>query len=1340
MSQTLRWSLLGGLLLLSFGCPPRSVCGDGQATDGEACDDGNRVEGDGCENDCTATPGSGGGAGGMGGGGGTGGTGGTAGGGGGGGNEARCGNNIREAPEECDDGNEIRGDGCEPSCRFTLDAGCLNNQLDQGEACDDGNRDGGDGCENDCTLTMSAQVVGCPGINLPAPSVGTCDIRPGDGHRLLTGVVLGPTQTLVGGQVLVDPAGTITCVGCQCAQADGGAQATQVICPNGVISPGLINAHDHISFQAPPYVGNDERYEHRHDWRRGQDGHTAVNNGGNASNAQIRWAEVRQVMSGTTSVVGATYSTIGNQGLLRNLDSAGPGQLGINGGTVNSDTFPLGDSGGQELTTSCAYPGMPTANDVPATSSWLPHVSEGIEASAQNEFRCISQVTGLLGPRTALVHGVGVRAGDVALAASTGTSLVWSPRSNVSLYGDTASIPLYARLGANIALGTDWTISGSMNMLRELRCADQLNTGYYNRALTDAQLWRAATAGGADATSTSGKIGRLEAGKLADIAIYRRKATGFHRSVIEAEAQDVVMTMRGGTVLYGDSSLVGAFDVMARCEALEVCGSAKALCLTPEVPTALTGANPGTSLASLRLANASTYPLFFCTAPMNEPSCTPQRTARNVKNNSTTYLGTAGALDSDGDGIPNAMDNCAAVFNPVRPMDNGQQPDVDTDGVGDACDVCPLDANTMTCRMFDPNDLDGDGVPNATDNCPADANPTQLDSDNDLKGDACDSCPTTSNPGASACPVSIYAIKQGMATGLVALGDVLVTGSGSTGFFVQAVPSDTGYMGTNYSGLFVFKQTPGVVAGDRVSIPQGTVANFFGQLQLSGLPVDGGVQVLTAGAPAPTPVLVNAFDVVLNDGGLSAALEGVLVRVENVTVLDINPDAGSGDRAPTNEFVVTGGLRVNDLLHLTTPFPRVGQVFSSITGVLDYRNNSYKLEPRSAADLVAGPAVVTGFDPPQAFVREGSSTVLPRAIEVRLSNAEPQDVTVGLSVPANAGLTLASPTVLVPTGQLGAAVGLTGTMASSAGVVITATLRSSTASTTVRVLGAQETATLASLTPAMVTVAPGNTTRLVVTFDVPVPVATTVTVAVAPATGFATAPAMVVVPADALSAQLDVVLEATATGMGTVTVTAGSISQSTAITAQLMPTASGVVISEFSVVGPGNAAADEFVELYNPGTTAVDVSGWRVQYKSATGATYSTSVTLPGNTSIGPRNYLLIGSAAYTGAVTKDISATTLNFAAAAGHVRLVDDVGAEVDRVAWGSTANQPEGMPIASTHGPDGSFERKASAASTAATMSTGGAEATAGNGFDSQNNAADFVLRPARDPQSSSSPAEP
>ncbi len=93
---------------------------------------------------------------------------------------------------------------------------------------------------------------------------------------------------------------------------------------------------------------------------------------------------------------------------------------------------------------------------------------------------------------------------------------------------------------------------------------------------------------------------------------------------------------------------------------------------------------------------------------------------------------TLGVKDTDGDGIPDSLDNCPFVPNP-------SQTDTDHDNVGDACDNCPTVANS------DQRDTDGDRLGDACDNCVTVANPTQANADGDLFGDACDNCPTVPN-------------------------------------------------------------------------------------------------------------------------------------------------------------------------------------------------------------------------------------------------------------------------------------------------------------------------------------------------------------------------------------------------------------------------------------------------------------------------------------------------------------------------------------------------------------------------------------------------------------------
>lgn len=62
---------------------------------------------------------------------------------------------------------------------------------------------------------------------------------------------------------------------------------------------------------------------------------------------------------------------------------------------------------------------------------------------------------GVLGPGTALVHGVQVDEEEARLLAETGTKVVLCPRSNAGLEVGEAPLALYARHGVEVALGTD---------------------------------------------------------------------------------------------------------------------------------------------------------------------------------------------------------------------------------------------------------------------------------------------------------------------------------------------------------------------------------------------------------------------------------------------------------------------------------------------------------------------------------------------------------------------------------------------------------------------------------------------------------------------------------------------------------------------------------------------------------------------------------------------------------------------------------------------------------------------------------------------------------------------
>jgi cytosine/adenosine deaminase-related metal-dependent hydrolase len=528
----------------------------------------------------------------------------------------------------------------------------------------------------------------------------------GDASKVFSGTLLlpdGPAQ----GELFIDTQGVIACAAASCASTSGYAAATKIACTDAVISPGLINAHDHISFaNNPPQPASAERYEQRHDWRKGIRGHHAIKTTAPTVKNAVAAAELRFLMSGMTSTASGGSAGSGAPGLARNIDSNTTQLEGLPSTLAVSDTFPLKDSNGTQSTTCAGFPsGRERTSDIANIHAYLPHISEGIDDDAHAEFLCQSNTFpnvsdpshDLIQKQTAVIHGIAVNPGDVRQYRNDLSILVWSPRSNVALYGNTAPIGEYAHLGVPIALGSDWLPSGSMNMARELKCADDMNQKYFDGVLTDRQLWQAVTVNAAYATGTADTIGQLKAGLVADMAIFDATQNHDYRAVIEAGVEDTVLVLRGGKSMYGDADLLSALGD-GDCESLDVCTFAKKACVQKDTAA-------GVTLAALQTAANTVYPLFFCkgATPTNEPTCEPSRGATASDHTASTYDGiTAG--DKDGDGVLDAADNCPSVFNPIRPMDHGAQGDADSDGIGDACDKCPLDAGE-TCAALDPGDV-----------------------------------------------------------------------------------------------------------------------------------------------------------------------------------------------------------------------------------------------------------------------------------------------------------------------------------------------------------------------------------------------------------------------------------------------------------------------------------------------------------------------------------------------------------------------------------------------------------------------------------------------------------
>ncbi|MCF3121035.1 8-oxoguanine deaminase [Streptomyces arenae] len=143
--------------------------------------------------------------------------------------------------------------------------------------------------------------------------------------------------------------------------------------------------------------------------------------------------------------------------------------------------------------------------------------------------------TGWLGEDVWMAHCVHMNDADIAAFARTGTGVAHCPSSNARLAAGIARVPDMLRAGVPVGLGVDGTASNESGELHtELRNALLINRlgAHREAALNARQALRLGTYGGAQVLGRATQIGSLEAGKLADLVLWKIDGIG-HASIAD---------------------------------------------------------------------------------------------------------------------------------------------------------------------------------------------------------------------------------------------------------------------------------------------------------------------------------------------------------------------------------------------------------------------------------------------------------------------------------------------------------------------------------------------------------------------------------------------------------------------------------------------------------------------------------------------------------------------------------------------------------------------------------------------------------------------------------------
>jgi len=477
----------------------------------------------------------------------------------------------------------------------------------------DGAMDGGvdSGMDSGADADVDAGPLPDSGtIASPAPEV----LRMGTGGFLLRGVVLAPDRVLDPGEVLV-VGDTITCVAADCS-AEPSADTVTLIDTRGTISPGLIDAHNHLTYDfLPEWVPDPlQIFPDRYQWANDPDyeAHIAPFGDGRNQGDHIcpgaKWGELRSLMHGTTTVEGQSRNLSCLDRLVRNADH----HHGL-----GRDSMQTSIGSVRDLTDADVATLLDNYIDATPTTRFVVHMAEGISDNARLEFASFAgrdtRMNRHMGEsllagthmgvayagEAVLIHSVPLTDSEMMEVADTQSKVVWSPSSNIVLYGETAPIGRMIELGLTIGIGPDWTVSGEDELLSEMRFALDWAATSGEPAITPERLWQMATFDGANVVGLDMFIGSLEVGKRADISVFGRMGMDAFQTISDSRAQDVRLVLIDGQGYYGDIALESVASVNSECETFDACGQDKFVCLANTPGATTSTARAGETVADV---------------------------------------------------------------------------------------------------------------------------------------------------------------------------------------------------------------------------------------------------------------------------------------------------------------------------------------------------------------------------------------------------------------------------------------------------------------------------------------------------------------------------------------------------------------------------------------------------------------------------------------------------------------------------------------------------------------------------------------------------------------------
>jgi 5-methylthioadenosine/S-adenosylhomocysteine deaminase len=382
-----------------------------------------------------------------------------------------------------------------------------------------------------------------------------------------------------------------------------------VVETGGTIFPGLIELHNHLSYNALPlWSPVPKLFQHRDQWSTHKDyrpmisgpmtviGEFRDDDGKPALlPALVRYVECKCLLGGVTTSQGIKLNSNAGisrfyRGLIRNVEQTDDPALS----QAQSRIADVDAKDAQRFLTQLKK----------EDSCYLLHLSEGIanpnqpDSAAREHFLALEIAPDKWALNSVFcgIHSAGLLPQDFDVMAKQGSSMVWSPLSNMLLYGATARVEAARASGIRIGIGSDWSPTGSKNLLGELKVAWLYSQNMLNGQFSAQDIVAMATSNAAKILKWDGRVGKITTGARADLLVISGTTGDAYDALIHAKETDIQLVMINSVARYGTPAIMSA--LAPDDQTIRVGGQSRNLFLKQDT------ADPDVAAVSLRAATS----------------------------------------------------------------------------------------------------------------------------------------------------------------------------------------------------------------------------------------------------------------------------------------------------------------------------------------------------------------------------------------------------------------------------------------------------------------------------------------------------------------------------------------------------------------------------------------------------------------------------------------------------------------------------------------------------------------------------------------------------------------